>query len=93
MKYIIDLDALKDCLDLLPTSYSDTGFVDLCDVKKLIDRFPKDKADENKLIINTRSVFKNCQDCSNYGWDMPQCRECDASNSFKYFERKYNDNE
>ena len=43
MKYIIDLDALKDCLDLLPTSYSDIGFVDLNDVKKMIDRFPKEK--------------------------------------------------
>lgn len=43
MKYIIDLDALKDCLDLLPTSYSDIGSVDLNDVKKMIDRFPKEK--------------------------------------------------
>jgi hypothetical protein len=93
MKYVIDIDALKECLDLLPSSYSDPNYVDLCDVKKLIDRFPKDKADENKVIINTRSVFKNCQDCGNYGWDMPQCRECDASNNFKYFERKYNDND
>ena len=34
MKYIIDIDALKDCLDLLPTSYSDVGCVYLGDVKK-----------------------------------------------------------
>ena len=25
MKYIVDIDALKDCLDLLPTSYSEIG--------------------------------------------------------------------
>lgn len=43
MKYIIDIDALKDCLDLLPTSYSDIGSVDLNDVKKMIDRFPKEE--------------------------------------------------
>lgn len=43
MKYIIDIDALKDCLDLLPSSYSDPDYVDLGDVKKMIDRFPKEK--------------------------------------------------
>ena len=46
MKYIIDIDALKDCLDLLPTSYTDIGCVDLNDVKKLIDRFPKEEFKE-----------------------------------------------
>ena len=46
MKYIVDIDALKDCLDLLPTSYSDIGYVDLDDVKKMIDRFPKDEIEE-----------------------------------------------
>ena len=45
MKYIIDIDALKECLDLLPTSYSDIGSVELSDVKKMIDRFPKEKYD------------------------------------------------
>ena len=45
MKYIIDIDALKDCLDLLPTSYSDIGSVELNDVKRMIDRFPKEKYD------------------------------------------------
>lgn len=48
---------------------------------------------DNEATVNTRSTFKNCQDCGSYGWDMPQCRECDASNNFKYFERKYNDND
>ena len=43
VKYVIDIDALKDCLDLLPTSYSDIGYVDLIDVKKMIDRFPKEE--------------------------------------------------
>ena len=46
MKYIIDLDALKECLNLLPTSYNDVGFVDLYDVEKMIDIFPKEEVDE-----------------------------------------------
>lgn len=91
MKYIIDLDALKNCLDLLPTSYSDPGCVDLCDVKKMIDQFPKDKVNDN--FKDKANTFNTCQDCGNYGWDMPQCRECDASNNFKYFTRKYNDSD
>ena len=92
MKYIIDIDALKSCLDLLPTSYSDLGHVDLNDVKKMIDAFPKD-ALNNDPHVNTRSVFDICTNCGNYGWDMPQCRECNADNIYKYFTRKYNDNE
>lgn len=91
MKYIIDIDALKDCLDLLPTSYSDVGYVELSDVKKMIDKFPKEKVVDK--FKDKTSQFKTCEDCGNYGWDMPQCRECDASNNFKYFERKYNDND
>ena len=47
----------------------------------------------NKDAINTRSTLEHCMDCGNYGWDMPQCRECSAENSYKYFTRKYNDNE
>ena len=91
MKYIIDIDALKDCLDLLSTSYSDIGYVELRDVKEMIDRFPKDKVSDD--VKDRKSPFETCQDCGNYGWDMPQCRECNASNNFKYFTRKYNDND
>lgn len=93
MKYIIDIDALKACLDLLPTLYSDVGCVELNDVKRMIDRFPKDKVDNNEVIVNTRSVFEICENCVNYGWDMPQCKECNAENNFKHFERKCNDND
>jgi hypothetical protein len=89
MKYIIDIDALKECLDLLPTS----GVVDIKDVQKMIDAFPKDKLNDNDPPINTRSTLEHCMDCGNYGWDMPQCRECNAENSYKYFTRQYNDNE
>ena len=45
MKYIIDLDALKNCLDLLnnPTIINGNPTVYLADVIEMIDRFPKDE--------------------------------------------------
>lgn len=54
MKYIIDLDALKECLDLLSrhnivkNGQTDVCVV-LCDVKNMIDRFPKEKFNEEAL--------------------------------------------
>ena len=44
MKYVIDLDALKDCMDLLHREIGSNHLarVYLMDVKKLIDRFPKE---------------------------------------------------
>ena len=47
MKYIIDVDLLKDCLDLIykPVTYSGNPCVYLNDVKEMIDKFPKDKYD------------------------------------------------
>jgi hypothetical protein len=92
MKYIIDIDALKDCLDLLPTSYTEIGSVNLNDVHAMIDKFPKEKLD-NYPSVNTRSAFEICSNCGNYGWDMPQCRHCNSENGYKCFTRKYNDNE
>ena len=49
MKYIIDLDAFKDCLDVLPApvNYGGNQMVYLEDVKKFIDKFPKEKYKEN----------------------------------------------
>ena len=42
-KYIIDVDALKECIDLLPKSYDGTiTIIRMDDVIKLIDKFPKD---------------------------------------------------
>lgn len=33
-------------------------------------------------------LVKPCYDCDHKGWDVPQCKECNTSNGFKYFERK-----
>lgn len=48
MKYIIDLDAIKDCLDLLnnPTIINGNPTVYLADVIEMIDKFPKDEYEE-----------------------------------------------
>lgn len=45
-KYIIDVDAFRECLDLLskPTKFSDGSCtVYLDDVKELLNRFPKEE--------------------------------------------------
>ena len=33
-------------------------------------------------------VPRKCGTCSNDGWDMPQCRECNEENGFKWYKRK-----
>ena len=89
MKYIIDIDALKNCLGLLPRSFSDLACVDIDDVNRMIDAFPKEKAEDNvEDNVDKMSKLETCKDCGHYGWDMPQCKECWASNGFKYFSRK-----
>ena len=49
MKYIIDVDALKDCINLLPIPYRINGvnMVCLSEVQEMIDKFPKDKYKED----------------------------------------------
>ena len=55
-KYIIDVDALKECLQLLPTRYDVSNYttVRLDDVLEMIDKFPKDSPiNYRDLIIST----------------------------------------
>lgn len=43
MKYIVDIDALKDCLELTPQcTVNGKTYVSLDIVKEMIDRFPKE---------------------------------------------------
>ena len=39
------------------------------------------------VYLNNRSL-RTCDECDKEGWDMPECKECNAANDFKYFERK-----
>lgn len=91
MKYIIDIDALKDCLDLLPKSWSDSkvyGYVRLSDVKSMIDRFPKEENDiqscsqdtddcEEEAVKRGRWIYWNGW-CSNHDMRIEDavCSEC-----------------
>lgn len=61
MKYIIDIDALKDCFDLLPKPFKYNNgdvFVNLNDIKEMIDKFPKEEyGHEYKETLN---VWSDC---------------------------------
>ena len=47
MKYTIDIDALKSCLDLLgKITYDGEDYVKLEKVNAMIDKFPKERAEE-----------------------------------------------
>lgn len=49
MKYIIDLDKFKECLDFLskPVNFEGHQLVRLEDVKNFVDAFPKDEVDND----------------------------------------------
>lgn len=82
------LERLKDsCLRI----HSDNVSYQICELlQEIVSALPK----ENSYIAKeTNELFDVCGDCKNFGWDMPQCQYCNSTNGFKYFERKYNDNE
>ena len=47
MKYIIDLDALKECLELLAMPHKKNKLVSVEAVNKMIDKFPKEEFSED----------------------------------------------
>lgn len=63
MKYIVDLDALKDCLDFLEeTKINGQSVACIKNVKLLIDRFPKEKYEgwtEGKDYIKPGPVYRD----------------------------------
>lgn len=94
MKYIIDIDALKECLSLLPTSTHSPEYVDIKIVNKMIDSFPKEKyggeyVDTLKKIINYNTevtcAANPCAICVHDGWDWPECKDCNSENNYKYY--------
>lgn len=58
-KYIIDVDALKECLNLLPKKYDGSNFttVRIDDVLEMIDKFPKDSPVANVPINYTGPII------------------------------------
>ena len=53
MKYIIDIDCLKDCLELLEQPVVNRDYVSLSRVKALIDSFPKEEPNVCNIPIVT----------------------------------------
>lgn len=53
MKYIVDLDALKNCIALLPKpiKYGDNECVRITDVFDMVDAFPKEEVKRNETVL------------------------------------------
>lgn len=53
MKYVIDIDALKNCLELLPNPMvvDDRKTVYLESVFDMINSFPKDEVKKNEAVL------------------------------------------
>lgn len=43
------------------------------------------KSEPTNNTVNSQS--KPCHYCKLCGWDMPQCKDCNVSNNFKYLQR------
>lgn len=42
----------------------------------------------NVIDDATDFSYGKCLGCGHYGWNMPQCEECNLENGFKYFNAK-----
>lgn len=67
-KYIIDVDALKDCINLLPIPYrvNEIDMVCLNEVQAMIDKFPKDKYGNEYEATLKKLVELNKNNNTNY---------------------------
>lgn len=54
--------------------------------KKCDNKMPERGLRAKANIIDETS--SPCDECDKVGWDMPECKECNAADGFKYFERK-----
>lgn len=59
--------------------------------KKCDAKIPKRGLRAKTNVID--ETFIPCSECAHEDWDMPQCKECNAKNDFKYFERKRKNND
>lgn len=64
MKYVVDLDALKDCLDFLdkPVKNGNLEYVCLQKVQAMIDKFPKEEYRESMPVFIEKK--ENTEDLS-----------------------------
>ena len=74
-----EINELDLSIDITFIESSSIG--DCCKANRFKLELPKKEKPSGDLL-------KPCYDCDNSGWDMPECKECNAANDFKYFERK-----
>lgn len=73
------LDDMKDYPDTEFDTINDWFRADLCsecytEISNIIKQFVKGK-----------TTIRSCENCGHRDYSMPQCRECNADNGFKYF--------
>ncbi len=60
-----------------------------CD-KKIPERGLRAKINPVDDTADISIIYGKCFSCTHNGWDMPQCKECNPENNFKYFQRREN---
>ena len=60
-----------------------------CD-RKIPDQVGKPRLNSLDYAIRTATRKKKCYQCTNDGWDIPECKDCYPENDFKYFQAKEN---
>lgn len=68
---------------------------DSCRYRLDLNAIADKKTVERGLRAKTNPIdetFSPCSECAHEDWDMPQCKECNAANNFKYFEGWENNN-
>lgn len=79
MKYIVDIDALKDCLDMIDgVNGEDDHYVPIGRVKKFIDLFPKDQLEIPKLM--KPNILRQVDDCDDLVINLAR-KATDAGNN------------
>jgi hypothetical protein len=57
MKYVVDIDALKGCLDCIDCIKVNGGYyIEITIIKEFIDRFPKESLNDFLEFINANKV-------------------------------------
>ena len=61
-----------------------------CDKKmyKSEDKLAATPGDVFTVEYLNPTLIRGCDTCAKKGWDMPECRECNKKNDYKWYERQ-----